>query len=156
MLHERAHCQDACIAGRRRRPSLSSAIAVATRSRVVAADRLALLDVVRTRQQLPKRPNAYTVRPTSSTARLSPFSSELHAYECNFGSSVSTTDGRRHSPRVKCTVTVVTASMVTSTLNLPPATEVCSGDVSGGPPKMRMGRCVPGTFPEMAVNIGHK
>ena len=155
MLHERAHCQDACIAGRR--PSLSSAIAaVATRSRVVAADRLALLDVVRTRQQLPKRPNAYTVRPTSSTARLSPFSSELQAYKCNFGSSVSTTDGRRHSPRVKCTVTVVTASLVTSTLNLPPAMEVCSGDVSGGPPKMRMGRCVPGTFPEMAVNIGHK
>ena len=156
MLHERAHCQDACIAGQRRRPSLSSAIAVATRSRVVAADRLALLDVVRTRQQLPKRPNAYTVRPTSSTARLSPFSSELHAYECNFGSSVSTTDSRRHSPKVKCTVTFVTASMVTSTLNLPPAMEVCSGDVSGGPPKMRMGRCVPGTFPEMAVNIGHK
>jgi len=121
-----------------------------------AADRLALLDVVRTRQQLPKRPNAYTVRPTSSTARLSPFSSELHAYECNFGSSVSTTDSRRHSPQVKCTVTFVTASMVTSTLNLPPAMEVCSGDVSGGAPKMRMGRCVPGTFPEMAVNIGHK
>ena len=57
---------------------------------------------------------------------------------------------------LKCTVTFVTASLATSILNLHPAMEVCSGDVSGGPPNTRMGRCVPGTFPEMAVNMWHE
>ena len=84
---------------------------------------------------------------------------DYSACECDFGSDVRDSTVRLRGPRpaaLKCTVTFVTVGLVTSTLNLHPAMEVCSGDVSGGPPNMRMGRCVPGTFPEMAVNMWHE